>query len=155
MTDALRLPADKLHTPCRLKGLPFDTTAQLEDLPALPGQQRAREAIELGVAMRSRGYKPVRAGAGRAGQRSLVRRMLEVHAAGRPTPADWSDMTRLRKLVMRVLLDLASRQAGKVIRLARQRASVALVLPASSLSDGDEQVRLLLEESTCPLLLLL
>jgi hypothetical protein len=137
MTDALRLPADKLHTPCRLEGLPFDTTAQLGDPPALPGQQRTR------------------AGAGRAGQRSLVRQMLEVHAAGRPAPADWSDMTRLRKLAMHVLLDLASRQAEEVIRLARHRASVALVLPASSLSDGDEQVRLLLEESTCPLVLVL
>jgi hypothetical protein len=50
---------------------------------------------------------------------------------------------------------LPSRQAEEVIRLARQRASVALMLPASSLSDGDEQVRLLLEETTCPLVLVL
>jgi hypothetical protein len=64
-------------------------------------------------------------------------------------------MTRLRKLAMHVLLDLASGQAEEAIRLERHRVSVALVLPASSLSDGDEQVRLLLEESTCPLVLVL
>jgi len=90
-------------------------------------------------------------------------RYWRLHAAGRPTPADWSDMTRLHEPAaeaMHVVPDLpsmealVSRQAGEVIRLARQRASVAL-LPASSLSDGDEQVRLLLEESTCPLVLVL
>jgi hypothetical protein len=48
---------------------------------------------------------------------------------------------------------LPSRQAEEVIRLARQRASVALMLPASSLSDGDAKMRLLLQESTCPLVL--
>jgi hypothetical protein len=75
-----------------------------------------------------------------------------------------SDLARLRELAAQALRVapglanvelLSSRQAGEVIRLSRQRASRALVLPASSLSDGDEQVRLLVEESTCPLVLVL
>lgn len=50
---------------------------------------------------------------------------------------------------------LPSRQAGSVIRAARERACRALVLSVGSLPDADAEVRLLMEESRCPLVLVM
>jgi predicted ATP-dependent protease len=89
MPTDLRLPAAALFTPSRLDGIAFETTAQLEDLPGLLGQERAREAIHFGVAMRSRGYNLFVLGPPGLGKRSLVQQMLEARAAGEPAPPDW------------------------------------------------------------------
>lgn len=89
MTDAVRLPVAALYTPCRLDALAFETTAELEDLPGLLGQERAREAIEFAVAMRRRGYNLYVLGPAGLGKRSLVRQLLEARAAHEPPPSDW------------------------------------------------------------------
>ncbi len=89
MPEAQRLSVEQLYTPCRPEALQFDTTAQLEDLPGLPGQQRALDAIELAVAMRSRGYNLFVLGPVGVGKRTLVRQLLEARAGGEPAPPDW------------------------------------------------------------------
>jgi predicted ATP-dependent protease len=89
MTEALRLPVTALYTATRLDAPAFETTADLEDLPGLIGQDRAREAVELAVAMRSRGYNLFVLGPAGLGKRSLVCQMLESRAAQEPPPADW------------------------------------------------------------------
>ena len=89
MPEAQRLSVEQLYTPCRPEALQFDTTAQLEDLPGLPGQQRALDAIELAVAMRSRGYNLFVLGPAGVGKRTLVRQLLEARAGGEPAPPDW------------------------------------------------------------------
>jgi len=89
MPTELRLPASALFTPSRLDGIAFETTAQLEDLPGLLGQERAREAIHFGVAMRNRGYNLFVLGPPGLGKRSLVQQMLEARAAREPAAPDW------------------------------------------------------------------
>jgi predicted ATP-dependent protease len=89
MDQDLRLPAWALFTPCTLEGLPFETTAQLEALSDLPGQERAREAIAFGVAVHSKGYNLFVLGPPGLGKRSLVSQMLGSEAARRPAPPDW------------------------------------------------------------------
>ena len=89
MTADLRLPASALFTACSADAMTCDTTAQLEDLPGLLGQERAREAVGFGVALRSRGYNLFVLGPPGLGKRTFARRMLEERAAAEPAPDDW------------------------------------------------------------------
>ena len=56
MPDLCPLPPESLYRLSDLRHLPFDTTDDLESLAGIFGQERAREAIDLGVGLRARGY---------------------------------------------------------------------------------------------------
>lgn len=89
MADTLRLSPQALYRASALDRLSFDTTADLEDLPGLLGQERARDAVEFGVGMRSRGYNLFVLGPAGLGKRTLVQEMLEARAAQEAPPPDW------------------------------------------------------------------
>lgn len=89
MEPPSRLTAEALYRPCTLEGLHFETTAELEELPSMVGQQRAREAVELSVGVRRPGYNLFVLGPPGVGKRSLVREMLQARAATEPAPPDW------------------------------------------------------------------
>jgi lon-related putative ATP-dependent protease len=86
---ASALTPDALYRRCTLEGLPFDTTADLEPLPGILGQERAREAVAFGVGLRSRGYNLYVLGPAGLGKRSLVCDVLEARAKGEAAPPDW------------------------------------------------------------------
>ena len=83
------LPPESLYRHSDLSRLPFDTTEDLEPLEGIFGQQRAREAIDLGVAMRAKGYNVFILGPAGLGKHGLALELLEVRAAREPTPPDW------------------------------------------------------------------
>lgn len=83
------LSPESLFTPCRFEGLEFVTSDQLEPLPGSLGQERAREAVELGIAMRHRGYNLFVLGPEGVGKRHMVEALLRPQAALRPPPGDW------------------------------------------------------------------
>ena len=89
MASPAPLPASALYRACTLDGLAFETTADLVDLPGIVGQERAREAVELGVGVRSRGYNLFVLGPAGLGKRSLVQQMLQARAELEPAPPDW------------------------------------------------------------------
>jgi lon-related putative ATP-dependent protease len=145
MSDDLRLPADQLYAPCRLDGLAFDSTAELEDLPGLPGQQRAREAIEFGVAMRSRGYNLYVLGPAGLGKRTLVRQMLEAHAAMQPAPADWCYVNNFAQPHRPHALQLPRGAGGRLRRDMEQlveelRASIPAMFESEEYRSRAEQI---------------
>jgi hypothetical protein len=84
---ALPLPAEAL-TALHLAPT-FDSTADLTQLPGIVGQERAREAVEFGVALRSRGYNLFVLGPAGLGKRTLVQQMLRARAEQEPAPPDW------------------------------------------------------------------
>jgi lon-related putative ATP-dependent protease len=83
------LPATELCRRCRPEQFAFDTTDQLQDLDAVLGQDRAVEAMEFGVAVRSTGYNFFAMGPPGLGRHTIVRRYLEKQAGGLSTPSDW------------------------------------------------------------------
>jgi predicted ATP-dependent protease len=89
MDSPLRLPAQALYRASDLSSLQFDSSAELQDLSGGFGQQRAREAVQLGVGVRRRGYNLFVLGPAGLGKRTLVGEMLEARAAGEPPPTDW------------------------------------------------------------------
>ncbi|MDR3492247.1 MAG: ATP-binding protein [Gammaproteobacteria bacterium] len=69
--------------------LGFTTTSDLEPLAEFVGQERALEAINFGIGIKSQGYNLYAMGPSGTGKRSLVRLALEVKAIKQKTPNDW------------------------------------------------------------------
>jgi lon-related putative ATP-dependent protease len=73
---------------CDPASLPFETTADLEPLEGLVGQERAMEAVSFGVSMKREGYHLYAMGPANAGKHTAVRRVLERRASTEPVPPD-------------------------------------------------------------------
>ena len=83
------LKAEELRATCDASSLPFRSTAELEPLHGLIGQQRALDATTFGIGMRRGGYNLFVLGAPATGKTTSMRRLLDAAAAGAPVPADW------------------------------------------------------------------
>ncbi len=83
------LPADTLIRRCLPESLPFETTAELDDLPGGLGQERAEEAADFALSMRSPGYNVFVLGPTGSGRRKLILQLLERKAPEEKTPDDW------------------------------------------------------------------
>jgi len=67
----------------------FDSTAELQPLDRVIGQERAVRAIDFGVEMPSYGYNIFAVGLPGSGRTTAVRQFLGRRARQRPVPADW------------------------------------------------------------------
>ena len=83
------LVADDLHRSTDPRQFSFRSTSELEDLPELIGQSRARDAIAFGVGIAHQGYNIFVAGPAGSGKQTLVRRQLDESAAHAPRADDW------------------------------------------------------------------
>ncbi len=83
------LPAEDLYRRTDLAGLAFRTTADLEDVETLVGQDRALDAVRFAARMRSRGYNLFVVGAKGSGKHAAVRSYLNERATALPPPDDW------------------------------------------------------------------
>jgi len=83
------LPVPILRRICDPKDLPFTTTDELPELTGLIGQQRAVDAIRLGIAMRRRGFNVFALGPSGAGKHTLIQELLESQAGAEAAPPDW------------------------------------------------------------------
>lgn len=83
------LPPEALYRACEPAQFDFETTADLEDLEEIIGQDRALEALRFGVGIRREGYNLFVLGPSGIGKYTVVRQYLERQAAGAPVPDDW------------------------------------------------------------------
>ncbi|NIA19708.1 MAG: AAA family ATPase, partial [Xanthomonadaceae bacterium] len=83
------LPVDKLFTVCDPGQFTFDTTADLDDLSEVVGQDRVLEALEFGVSMPHAGYNLYVLGPSGMGKHTVVRQLLEAKARDDENPSDW------------------------------------------------------------------
>jgi predicted ATP-dependent protease len=70
-------------------GLGFRTTDELEPLDHVHGQERALRALELGLAVRHRGYNIYVSGMTGSGKKKLLLKLLEARSDREATPDDW------------------------------------------------------------------
>lgn len=83
------LPSGILRHCCDASQLGFGTTDELTEVGSLVGQERAVDAIRLGIAMRRRGFNVFAFGPSGAGKHTLIQELLERQAAAEPAPPDW------------------------------------------------------------------
>ena len=74
---------------CDPRSLRFRTTAELDDLDDILGQERAIEALRFGIGIRSDGFNLFALGPNALGKHTTVRQFLDRKAADQETPADW------------------------------------------------------------------
>ena len=67
----------------------FRTTAELKDVDEILGQERAIEALRIGIGIRSAGFNLFALGPNALGKHTTVRQFLDRKAAAQDTPADW------------------------------------------------------------------
>jgi predicted ATP-dependent protease len=89
VASKLELKPDDLGPRLDPATLGFASTAELEPLDEVVGQDRARKALELGIKVRQRGYNVYVSGVSGTGKKQLVRELLERQARLEPLPDDW------------------------------------------------------------------
>jgi lon-related putative ATP-dependent protease len=83
------LPGDRLTHRCDPAAFQFATTAELEPLDDVIGQERAARAVDFGVSIARDGYNLFVMGAPGSGKHTLVRRVIALRAAHAERPSDW------------------------------------------------------------------
>ncbi len=78
-----------LYRRCPTSSFGFRSTAELEDLDGVLGQDRAVEALTFGIGIRRDGYNLFVLGPPGTGRHSVVRDYLRRRAAAEPTPDEW------------------------------------------------------------------
>lgn len=83
------LSSAALFTRCDPASLGFETTADLEALSEVPGQDRAAEAMQFATEIDVDGHNVYVLGPPGTGRHLFVRQFLEQKAAASPVPEDW------------------------------------------------------------------
>ena len=83
------LSADQVRKAVDLSRLPFNTTADLEPETALVGQERATQALQMGIDIPQPGYNIFVSEVEESGARTQITALLQDRAATLPTPGDW------------------------------------------------------------------
>ncbi|SLN24266.1 Lon protease family protein [Oceanibacterium hippocampi] len=97
MTSSLPyLSADQLCRDCDPDSLDFETTADLQPLEGVLGQERALEAIRFGAAMKHNGYNIFVHGPSGTGRHTVVESLLRERAGKEPVPDDWVYLNNFR-----------------------------------------------------------
>ena len=89
MESSALLAAADLYHPSNLSGLDFVDTSELEPLPPGLGQERALEAIDLGISLPHRGYNLYLMGSAGLGKHALIEGVLAQRRRESPAPDDW------------------------------------------------------------------
>jgi hypothetical protein len=105
------LAADRLYRPADLSSLPFHTTAELEPIDGLVGQQRAAEAIGFGTRMRKPGFNLFVIGPSEGRMQQTVESVLRAAAREKPIPPDWVYVNNFREPHKPVAIELPAGRA--------------------------------------------
>ncbi|MEC4890216.1 MAG: ATP-binding protein [Nitrospira sp.] len=88
-TDKFKVPVSMLSPLIDPGHFGFEDTGELEPLTEIIGQERAVEALEFGLHMKSPGFNLYVSGPTGTGKGTLVRQMVKRMAQGAPAPSDW------------------------------------------------------------------
>lgn len=95
---ASRLKPDALCTTCDPAKFKFESTNDLESLEEPVGQDRALDALKLGLRIESGGYNVIAFGDPGTGKFDAVKAIIEMEARGRPVADDWAYVNDFKNL---------------------------------------------------------
>jgi lon-related putative ATP-dependent protease len=96
MPTRLELTPAELRRVCNPSQFTFKDTSELASLDMVIGQERAVQAIEFGLDMRSPGYNIFVTGAEGTGKSTIVRDLAGRYAKTQPVPDDWCLVNNFR-----------------------------------------------------------
>ena len=97
MKKVSELRYTQLKNGCYPGELSFRTTAELEPLEGIIGQERAVKAFDFGLAVKMKGYNIYMSGPSGTGKTTYARRSTEALAATEPVPMDWCYVYNFQK----------------------------------------------------------
>jgi lon-related putative ATP-dependent protease len=83
------LSPDLLYRRCDPAQFTFTSTAELDDLTDIIGQERAVQAVKFGIGIRREGYNLFALGPNGAGRFTAVNQLLQRITGDQPPPPDW------------------------------------------------------------------
>ena len=89
MKTIKELSYTQLKNYCSPSEFSFQTTAELESLDGIIGQERAVKALDFGLAVKMKGYNIYMAGPSGTGKTTYAKRSAEKLAAAEAVPSDW------------------------------------------------------------------
>ncbi len=111
------LTPSELRRVCDPASLTFDSTTDLEPYVGLIGQDRAMEAIGLGLAIESDGFNICVSGEAGTGRSTAVREYLEQFALAKAPPSDWCYVYNFSDAYMPRAIQLAPGK-GRELKMA-------------------------------------
>lgn len=141
------LPSEALYRACDVRAFSFETTAELEDLTGILGQERAVEAIQFGIGLGRDGYNLFVLGAPGTGRHTLVRDFLEKKGSQAPVPPDWCYVNDFEDPNKPNALELPAGRAGKLREdVAKLLEELHTAIPAAFESEDYRTRRQAVEE---------
>ena len=133
MAPPKSLAPEQLYRRCDPQIFKFETTAEVEELTRMVGQDRAVEAIQLGVDLDVQGYNLFVLGSQGTGRHSYRRQVLKQQAKQGPTPPDWCYVNNFEEARKPKALELPAGRGRKfredIIQLIEEGRSA---IPAGS-----------------------
>lgn len=102
------LHVEKLYNHCDLGIFDFKTTAQLEKLDEIIGQERALKAISFGIGIKKEGYNLYAMGKLGSGKHSVVEKFIQSRAKEEKKPGDWCYVNNFEDPRIPISLKLSS-----------------------------------------------
>lgn len=131
MTLPSALDPKQLHHRCDPAQFSFQTTAELEDLSGMIGQDRAMDAVRFGAGIRHDGYNIFVLGPAGMGKRSMVRHFLQEKAGLGQSPDDWCYVNNFAQPHMPRALKLPhGRGAALRLHMEQRVAFLRTAIPA-------------------------
>ena len=135
------LSPDELYRHCDPEQFDFNTTAELDDQPAVLGQDRAVEAIRFGTEMEVNGFNLFVLGPPGTGRHSVVERILRQKSATRPAAADWGYINNFEIPRNPHFLRMPGGQGGELSRDVRRLIEDAFTAIPASFESEDYRTR--------------
>ena len=86
---ALGLAPDALYRACLPTHVAVEETDEIDEIDLMFGQDRAAEALRVGVGVSAQGYNVFALGPSETDKAPLIRRLLEQKATDKEPPSDW------------------------------------------------------------------
>ncbi len=114
MSEERELRPEALRWTLDPSTLPFETTAELEPLDEILGQERGVGALHFGIGIRRPGYNIFVTGAPGSGRMDAVRNVLSKAAGGGNTPGDLCYLNNFKNPEAPILIRLLPGQGAKL-----------------------------------------
>ncbi len=131
------LDPSQLYKPCNIEQLKFNSTEELEDIDITVGQQRAVDAVKLGIRMHKNGYNIFAMAPSGTGKLTTVRQLVEHEASRQNIPSDWCYVNNFNQPAKPKAIKLMPGQ-GKVFKhdMAQLIDELSIAIPTAF--DGEE-----------------
>ena len=140
MTASKALSVKQLYSFCDVSQFDFNTTAELDELSEIIGQERALEAIHFGLGIKKQGYNLFALGPAGSGKLGVVSQLLRQRAATEVASAEWCYVNNFVQPHKPLMLSLPP-ERGAQLSLDMDQLIEELRVVIPTVFEGDEYHR--------------